>query len=77
MKVPDEIKCSTTVPFLKVDNRTKFEELGPLNLMQLIDKILEGIVHEYLNIYLLGSQMIHYFMGARVVEGSVLVKLVS
>lgn len=42
------MKYSVVVSVPKVTNLNKFDELRPINLMPIIDKIVEVIVHEQL-----------------------------
>lgn len=49
--LPKDLKCSVVVPVPKVDNPKKLEELRPVNLIPIIDKVLELLVHEQLTEY--------------------------
>lgn len=50
--LPAELKISTVVPIPKVNFPKKGEELRPINLLPVVEKVIERVVHEQINEYL-------------------------
>lgn len=50
--LPAILKCSTVIPVPKISKPVKPEDLRPINLLPVVDKIIEILVHEHLTDYL-------------------------
>jgi len=56
--VPEYLKISTVTPIPKINNPVKPEDFRPINNLEVIEKILESVVHEQLVDYLDENQVL-------------------
>ncbi|KAF5281752.1 hypothetical protein FQR65_LT14547 [Abscondita terminalis] len=66
-RVPTRLKCSTVIPVPKISRPTRPENLRPINLLPIVDKLMEIVVYKELNNYLKDNEIL--FAGQSVLIG--------